>query len=126
MEKYINIPYSLHGRDFDGCDCWGLVRLIYKHHLGIELPSYSENYISLQESEEIKCLFDKEKSLIWTEVNDPKKYDCVVLRTTSVHIGVVLENNYFIHILENTNSTIERINSPLWKNRIMGYYRYGK
>ena len=30
QQKYLPIPYQLHGRNFDGCDCWGLVLLFYK------------------------------------------------------------------------------------------------
>jgi len=37
LAKYLSAPYVFGGRDFSGCDCFGLVSLYFKHELGIIL-----------------------------------------------------------------------------------------
>jgi cell wall-associated NlpC family hydrolase len=36
--RYVGLPYRAGGRERDGLDCWGLIRLIYREQLGIDLP----------------------------------------------------------------------------------------
>lgn len=36
--KYIGLPYVPGGREKDGVDCWGLLRLIYKEEMQLDLP----------------------------------------------------------------------------------------
>ncbi len=40
VERYNRIPFVDGGRDFDGCDCWGLVRLVFLKEKGIEINGY--------------------------------------------------------------------------------------
>ncbi len=42
LERYLGIPYREGGRGWDGCDCWGLVRLILLEERGIALPLFSD------------------------------------------------------------------------------------
>ncbi len=36
--KYLGIKYRLGGREVTGLDCWGLVRMVYRDELGIDIP----------------------------------------------------------------------------------------
>lgn len=38
--EYIGILFVVGGWDWCGCDCWGLLRFIYKECLGVDLLVY--------------------------------------------------------------------------------------
>lgn len=121
---YIGINYKEKGRDKDGLDCWGLVRLIYKEQYQIDLPSFTENYESDEKQKMEQLLaFGKEG---WEKVDTPTIGDVVLLRILglNVHVGVIVSPNQFIHVREATNTTIERFDTGIWKHRIEGFYRY--
>lgn len=40
INDWLRIPYRDHGRDWTGCDCWGLVRMVRFALRGDFLPSY--------------------------------------------------------------------------------------
>ena len=40
VNGYVGIPWRELGRDRDGCDCWGLFRLIMAERFGVALPAY--------------------------------------------------------------------------------------
>jgi cell wall-associated NlpC family hydrolase len=49
VNKYIGRPYLLHGRDMDvGVDCYGLVILVYKDILGVDLPDWQADSDSIK------------------------------------------------------------------------------
>ena len=125
--KYITIPYKSHGREFDGIDCWGLVYLIYLHELGISLPTYSEDYESIADSEVIGALIGREK-VKWAKIDVPQKFDTVLIRMKGfpMHCGIYIGDGKFMHCLKGVNTTVEKIEASSWKSRIVGFYRYEK
>ena len=124
VSRYSNIPFSEKGRDYSGCDCWGIPYLIYRDMLGIELPLYSESYQNTEDEKELGRLTGEEKA-DWCEVETPLPFDIVLIRLKGqpMHVGVVIGGGRFIHCMQDTNTSIERLNSPMWRDRIVGYYR---
>lgn len=123
--KYITIPYKNKGRDFDGCDCWGLVCLIYLHEFNIKLPLLSEEYSEASEGKQISESIKKNKSLIENKMKDAPEYgDLVIFNIKGIpcHVGVYIGKNRILHILKGTNSVIEQLNSFRLKGRVEGYY----
>ncbi len=122
--KYIGIPYKEKGRDLDGIDCWGLVRLVYKQEYNISLPSFSGEYIQ-QDVDRIQDLISQYKEG-WEPLEKPSEGCLVLFRIlgTESHIGVAISSTHFLHAREGQDSAIESFDSPQWNKRIIGYFKY--
>lgn len=123
--KYVGIPYKLHGRDTDGLDCWGLVRLVYKDEKSIDLPSLSQEYYSsdnFKQNEEVISNNNEN----WYLSEDYTVGDVVLFRINGAesHVGIVIDENRFLHSKEGVGVTIEKLNSNQWRKRIAGFYKY--
>jgi hypothetical protein len=121
---YISLKYLKKGRDKDGIDCWGLVKLIYKEQYNIDLPSFAEEYEAEQQTKiEQLIALGKEG---WEKVDTPTIGDVALLRVNGLfmHVGVVVSPNQFIHVSEHTDTTVERFDTGIWKHRVEGFYRY--
>lgn len=121
---YIGIPYAEKGRDKSGLDCWGLVRLVYKEQFNIDIPSFVTDYES-DNSSRIAELISIGKEH-WSKVVQPAVGDVILLRISGLfmHVGVVISPNEFLHVREGRDSVIERFDSPMWRHRVEGFYKY--
>lgn len=124
--KYKNIPFKEKGRDENGVDCWGLVFLIYKNELGIELPDYLFDYDTTDQRAVLSKLIEEEKSSKWETVETPKEFDVVVLRMRGVpmHVGVVTKKNYMIHCAKGVDISHEHYGTARWKHKVAGFERW--
>lgn len=124
VNKYIGIPFNQHGRDFNGCDCWGLVKLYYNNELGINLPCLSSLYEHTQDAKIVGVISNE--ALNWRLVDVPDANDVAVLsmRGMPFHVGLMTGKRDMLHIEQDINSVIERIDSPIWNSRIKGFYRH--
>ncbi len=124
---YIGLPYKSRGRDTKGLDCWGLVRLVLHEQMNIQVPSYTAFYDSAENPQQVGSLV-RRVSLNWGRVSWGQCGDVLVLRMRGepMHIGLVLDETYMLHIERGINSVIERYDSSKWKKRIIGIFRYQK
>lgn len=134
-DKYIGLEYVHQGRDFNGVDCYGLVRLVYKEELGIYLPNDFEYTFDWRREgcdhivEGLHKLVDGHSIV---EVPKPylysiKPYDGVILYHTgrlkiADHMGIYLGDNKLLHINSKIKSMISRFDR--WEHRIHGVFRY--
>lgn len=126
---YLHIPFADKGRDFTGCDCWGLVALIYKREYNIILPDYLDCYAAADDKEAISDKISDEKNNQWISVEAGKETsgDVVLLRMYNLpmHVGVVLKpRKLMLHTLKGINVSVERYNDVRWQNKILGFYRH--
>lgn len=126
VNKYVGIPFKIHGRDFDGLDCYGLVHLFYKEEFDIELPmflGYEEKIESYADKiEESKPLLDVER------VDKPDIGDIGLFSYRGVlsHVGVYVGRNRVLHILMKTHSVCIKVDHPTLRGRLEGWYRYAR
>lgn len=122
--KYIGIPYVDKGRDTAGSDCWGLVRLVYKEELNIELPSFFSDY-TVSDTDRIYELMSQYKEG-WEQLSLPSDKSVVLFKILGKvsHIGVMINEHQFLHTKRNQDSSIESINNPKWANRVAGFFKY--
>ena len=125
-DKYIGLPYKEKGRDVTGVDCWGLVCLYYREELGIELPSYQEEYDSPDDPNVIRAISLYKDS--WELTTTPSEGNVVIFNILGEprHIGIYLGNNKFLHSREGSDSVIDSIASPRWASRLEGTYKYAE
>lgn len=122
--KYIEIPYKDNGRDDNGCDCWGLPRLIYIRERNIVLESYAGEYNGAYDPS-IPRLKDCHRHE-WERVENPGEFDLVSLRLAGRpwHVGVMIDKENMIHTQVKIGVSIESIRHPMWFHRVEGFYRW--
>lgn len=128
-ERYVGLPFADGGRDIDGLDCWGLVRLVLKEQKSIDVPSYGEisaaDLMKVARTIGRECLADP-----WKTVSVPHAFDVVVMSSPRVagrsvsHCGIMVDERRFLHVEQHTHSVLVPITHPTVRNRIRGYYRH--
>ena len=96
-DKYIGLPYLDNGRTEAGVDCWGLARIFYKDELGIELPSYAEEYIGGSDPAIVEAVALYEDN--WESSSTPVVGDLCLFNIFGqpTHVGVYVGDNKFLH-----------------------------
>jgi cell wall-associated NlpC family hydrolase len=130
-DVYIGIPWRAGGRHDDGhaggnsagLDCWGLLRRIYAEQLQLRLPSFDGT--DALDGAAIAATMQGNMSA-WREVAVPQPFDGVLLRKGRdlCHVGVVVRGRQFLHVDSDCAAQIERLDSPLWRRRFIGFYRH--
>ncbi|MCL2762236.1 MAG: NlpC/P60 family protein [Treponema sp.] len=126
VRKYIGIPFVSNGRTMQGCDCYGLVRLVLQNEYGIELPELSDNYTDALNCEQTARLFaEKLPVLTAAQIPAPEEKAVAVITENGrpCHIGIVAGNRYILHANRKTGTVCQRETHPGLQGRIEGYYR---
>ena len=124
-EAYVGLPYADKGRDRDGVDCWGLVRLVYAELMAIELPSHTQGYVSASELADVTRAI-RGHMRPWAPVARPHPLDVVLLRLAGspAHVGLIVGGGFMLHVHAGIDTALERIDTLVWRRRIVGYYRH--
>ncbi len=126
VDKYTttHIPYLSKGRTMGGCDCWGLVKMVYESEFDTQLPSFDDKYSDSSNSNEATAALSYRDG--WTETNIPQEGDVIVFRLAGLesHVGLWLSPTEFLHSTEGVGVVVERLDSLKWKQRIAGVFKH--
>lgn len=123
---YVGLPYADLGRNWEGCDCWGLLRLVYERELGIQLPAYVGAYASAEERAEIEALVAAEEPTgPWARVTRGRPFDAILFRQGRyrAHVGILIDSGLMLH-MAGEQAKVESWGAPRWRSRLTGLYRH--
>jgi cell wall-associated NlpC family hydrolase len=127
FDRFVGIPYLDKGRSVVGCDCWGLLWMVFRELRGIDLPSYAERYVTGSDRLAMARLIAGELD-DWQEIpkGEEQTFDGVLMREGSFprHIGIVTTPGMLLHVSDGETSRIERYRSGILANRVVGVFRY--
>lgn len=126
-DRYIGIPFAEKGRTPRAVDCWGLVQLVFRTERGIELPSYTEDYVGIAERAEIAHALQRAYSDPWRRVESgAKDFNVAMFRRGRVeaHVGLVCGPGLMLHVEEGRDVRIESYNTAPWADRLIGVFRH--
>jgi len=125
IKKYIGIPFVSNGRTINGCDCYGLIRLVLMNEYNIILPELSNNYDNANNIEETTMLFKEYRPVLAAEkISNPREKAVVIIteQNRPCHIGIYAGDGYILHTGAKTGSVCQRETHPGLRGRIEGYY----
>jgi len=126
-DEYTGIPFRINGRTRAGVDCYGLIVLVYRERLGIELPAFTD--VARDDSpaslRRVARAYAEHKEA-WQRIEEPQPLDIVLLRTGKFiwHAGLVIDRRRMLHAQHGIDSSVEDFTAPLWRHRVEEYRRY--
>lgn len=127
FDRFVGIPYLDRGRDRAGLDCWGLLHLVFREQMGLDLPSYADRYITGADRVALARLIAGELD-DWLPIapGEERPLDGVLMREGAFprHIGIVTRPGLLLHVEQGASSRIERYRHGILANRVVGFYRY--
>lgn len=129
--KYIGIPFADAGADRkDGCNCWGLVRLVLSEQCRLEVPTYGE--ISARDLVAAARAMRRDAlQAPWSVVAKPRAFDVALMYAMTPtnarvvgHAGIMSSAFDVLHVEKATHAVNVSILSPRVRYRIVGFYRH--
>lgn len=129
VRRYVGIPFRDHGCGFDGCDCYGLVSLLYHTEFGLELPQVGDLYDNAYNRKKVHALLEEKTQAPWClDVTRQtwKPFDVLVFRLagTEHHVGMWVKPGSMLHIIENSNAGVERFDGVRWRMQLHRVLRH--
>jgi NlpC/P60 family putative phage cell wall peptidase len=127
--EWLGTPYihqaSLKGI---GCDCLGLIRGIWRELYGVEpekIPNYTPTWSEVNGKETL--LLAADRHCVRIKKSKMQIGDILLFRmrknSPAKHMGILSQDNYFIHAYEG-NNVVESPLNPFWYKAIVACFRF--
>lgn len=128
IQKSLGAPFKSKGRNYAGWDCFGPFYCGYRDVLGIEMPSYVDDYVDPGDTDASRRVIQDiilAQKHNWETVQKPRAMDVVLFQYggTRTHLGIMVDIKQFLHCERKIGTVIERVDSAKWKSRVEGIYR---
>ena len=105
LTPFVGIPFRDRGASFDGCDCYGLVRLFHREHFDRDLPVAP---CVVKEGDE--AAGDPAWRKIDRAAEDVKLGDVALIRgARTLHCGLLVDARRILHVSIMSTSVVEQL-----------------
>ena len=129
LQKYLGIPFCDHGRGILGCDCWGLVHLVYREELGIILPDLGDLYGNAYARPEVDATVNSATAESWNvdvTTKERRPFDVLTFLRGGIetHVGLWVADNTMLHVMDGMCAAFERYDTAKWSRRFSRALRH--
>ncbi len=123
IDDLFSAKFADGGRGPKEYDCFGMFEELCRRR-GIVLPPEENPIGEAEKGAAIAAAIERGE---WVKLDKPEP-GCGVAFCVAppfvTHIGMVLEDGKFIHIRKGAGVAVERLDHPLWRGCIAGFYRH--
>jgi cell wall-associated NlpC family hydrolase len=118
---YIGVPFLDRGRTRNGCDCYGLVHIVYLSELRLALPSYEGTYATVKDAAAVQAAWARFSSF-WRRIEDPEPFSVALFEFSNgrLHCGVMIDSRRMLHVEEGKDACVQTFEHL--RNQFRGYY----
>ncbi|MGE4193069.1 MAG: hypothetical protein AB7E51_06750 [Pseudodesulfovibrio sp.] len=129
-DKYMDISYRDRGRGYEGCDCWGLVWLVYRDTLDTPVSSFVDDYDT---SINVPPTIVSGRTHDWVELpvddlSDFRQFDVLLFTVMGrFHTGIVSDprRRIMLHVRDIDCKVSEVAYTSInWRHRLDGRLRH--
>ncbi len=124
----MGIPFESRGRSRDACDCYGLLRLIYKDKLEVDLPPLLlyDNTLQRKTMSDMMLTQPMLIGFIPVKVANVQPFDVIVIRQVGFdcHLGIVIDETRMVHTEAGRGVVVEDFTRPHIKPRVREAWHY--
>lgn len=125
-EQYLGIPYAEGGMTHEGCNCWGLVRLVLAEQAGIAMPAYGD-LPARQIGDVARGIIPADVVSDWVKIApaEAEALDVVLMRGVErLHCGILVDRDRILHVETHTDAVVVPRDHYSVAPRVVGHYRH--